>query len=595
MIISQLRQQLTSGLLQWIILFICLGMAISLVIPGGRSPQQDSAGISEWVVRVNGTEVSRAQYNLQLDAAQRRLEMLRAQLGSVADQLFGAINTREMALSGLIASAVLDHAVHNSNLGVDPITVLRTIARTVPTDFLTTEGLPDLAKIAPLLPAGLTVEQWIADESRQIVHDQYMALTRAAGFVPTMAIAYEQNQNSQKSRYSYGVLKDQDFKAKIEKESIGDDVLRELYDKKTLSESSFWTPELRTGRVWEISPRSYNIAVTDQDIAEYYDRVKQKRFIATPARVTGLLATSDSREEALELKKNPELFEKKATKIVLSKDSTGIPQERIKALFTIAQDKNFSGVYQCNNGFEVVQRLSKTPEQFVPLSTVSAQIRAELEAQRFGRLFTKDIRIALDNDEALEYVTTHEGALSTVTAQAADKSSMARELFSKTMGQWGFYIDNKHGYVFVVDSIEKPRKKKFAEVRNILRDEYILERVRSAREEAVRNALDSHRLSEIAIENSEPISRTELAALLTKKQIAVPESSLRQLRTVGDIVAVPVSQGTALIRVAEVTPLKAESLSISADAIQQKYGSLPEQGLIAAAHQQATIERNIEL
>lgn len=597
MIISQLRQQLTSGLLQWIILVICLGMAISLVIPGGKSPQQSPTGISEWIVRVDGTEISRAQYDLQINTAKRRFQLLRTQLGAVADQLFGSLNIPEIALSELINAAVVDHAAKNSNLGIDRLAVLRSIARTIPTDFLTGDGLPDLVRIAPLLPAGLTVDQWITDESRQIVHDQYLTLIRAAGFIPAMAASYEHMHNAQKARYSYGVLKDQDFRTQIEKKPIDDAALQLLYDKKTGVNTAFWVPESRVGRVWEISPRSYDIAVSDQEVSEYYERVKQKRFVVTPARIIGLVAICDTRDEAVELKKNPALFAQKATKVTVSKDAPGSPEGRVKALFAIAHNEKFSEVYQNGEKFEIAQRLSKTPEVLVPLSSVAAQIRAELEAQRFSRLFTKEIRMAIDNDEGMAYVASRGAKLNTITVHGGDETPVARELFAKSLGQWGFYLDNKNGYVFVVDSIEKPRKKKFSEVKDILRGEYVNNQVRNAREQAVQKAIESQQgVSEWAVEVTEPISRSELGALLTKKGIPSTESSLRQLRVVGDIVALPTAQGVALVRVKEIDVPKATTgASVPAELLQQKYGALPGQGFIAAAHQQATIERNTEL
>src|SRR5690606_13192573 len=47
----------------------------------------------------------------------------------------------------------------------------------------------------------------------------------------------------------------------------------------------YWIPEKRSGFAWKIDAKDYNISVSEQQIAEYYEDNKTKKFVDTPIQI----------------------------------------------------------------------------------------------------------------------------------------------------------------------------------------------------------------------------------------------------------------------------------------------------------------------
>ncbi len=627
-------------------------IVVAFVIGLMPSALRQAAKVGRWALKVNGQEIDYQTFTLETSKQRERIMAFRAQYGEYADwllQSMDALNPQSVALRTLARQELINQFADKAGVYVgsdyiamrmsDPAFVQETLG--LPAQLFDPMGNLNQGMLTKYLKNyGLTVEMFERQIERALTEKLIMDVVMSSLYVPS----FDSNQQlaSEFTKKNFTVLRIplEPFLAAENKVKLSDEQIKNFYDEQNQQTKRYMVPQKRSGKVWTFDPKTYNIAVGNELIEEYYERNKVKLFIDQPAtvqvrrilfKVVNPVQRASVQEKAARVKdeilNKPGSFAQVAKSVSDDQESAkngGLmppfirgKQEAIvdRAAFLLAEDGAISDVLETSNGYEILQRVSKKVQTFKPLATVRDDIKKTIIQKKFDESFAQDMKRILEigdsklADEALTALIKEKGGKAqAITNGILDGSPISQKLFSMKAGELAFLVHDEKGMAVKLTDVYEAYVPTLESIKNTvvqdLREHNALERLQaavvSAKEELSATSFDALKkkyTGELTktgwLENGKP----ESLKALEKK--GVPVNAMLQLEKVGSVIVHMADDAGLLIRYDESAPLSGEDSEKKKIEMGQQFQEERmrqyQEGFIASLYRNATIETNESL
>jgi PPIC-type PPIASE domain. len=602
----------------------------------------------KWAIKVNGQEVEYKEYAQEVDKQRDRIAAFKKYYGESADWLLSMMNMgdpRSMAFKILTRQELINQFA--DKLGVylspsyvearlcDPLFITEQLSDVIPPQVVDpSTGINHAMLTMYLKHYGLTADILERQIERLLTDKIVMDIVGSSFYIPTFDVMQKFLSEFGKKSFSVFVINKAKLVAKIKNESVSDAALQQFYTERNQTAQNYWVPEKRSGMVWTFDPKHYDVVITDEQINNYYETNKLKKFIDEPAtvQVRRILLTvpneasrPDVQRKAAALKdeilQNPSLFATKAKEVSedaetaknggllqpFTRGSHEVPFER--AAFILPQDGVLSDVIETSRGYEILQRVSKSVQTLKPLVRVKEEIRDELGAAAFNHAFTQDAKKAIDNhsDEALRsFIKLNNGKLQQLAQVAPTDSPWAAYLFKLEPNGVSFAIDGSGmGVIAQLTNIDQKRLPSLENIKGQVVADY---QEHMALEEMNKKLKDAKAMASSAtfreLQNHfegdliqtgwlDSSKESELEGL---KKKGIPVDQMLQLEKSGSILTSQSGDNGYVIRLDEITPLESEEMGAKGEELVQNFKQERTQqyleGFVASLYRNATIETN---
>jgi parvulin-like peptidyl-prolyl isomerase len=642
--ISFFRQHLRGRALRLIIYIV----AFIIIFPSALTLIFRQADTPDWALRVNDYTVSVHEFNQRVhDFNQRILQ----QFGPQFAALFTEQHTKQLVTQTLITQKLLTDVARDLNIALSPSYVAQQLLETFPRDFVTANGSVDRALIAHM--RGLTVEQFDTQFDDELKEHLVRSLAEGAVHVPIFALrdAFTQQFTDRTYRIATFSL-DKAIKAE-KKHAITNEDAKGYFDSENKKTKRYWVPEKRAGIVITFDAHKYGAKISDKQVQRYYDRNKHKEFVEAPAKMRVrriLLKCNDQtklsvqeRLEAIrkEITAEPtqsqgDLFAQKAREIsddLKTKKAGGLTdffarsdgdESFTKAAFRLQQDGDVSPVFESADGFELIQRVERTPQVFKPLEQVRKHIEEMLRAQQFKKVFAHDVRRVLSTargardeekkaeaaqakrDALQEFAKIHGGTQDVISLTQKGSEPYMAKLFALHKGAGGTVFDGEKGIVVLVTDIQASYQPSFEHAKDeVLRDMYQV-RARETLKNLMKNGVcvtSKEAFEHFAKEHGGSLSSTGWISKKTlhtqKTPLAKHEEAARALfalSAIGSVVPIESESEAMLGYLEDIKPFDEHAFNEHKGEIETQERSeqkmAVEQGFIASLFKNATIKVN---
>ncbi len=640
-----LRRWLKSGGFQ-VILWVVLGiMAIVFLMPTVPQLRQKSA---EVIATINGQDLFEDTLNRKALAFEEEMQQERRRLGQYADEIFKMLgyrfNPKEIAFEQMIHEALLDQVAQKVGIKLhqdvirdktQDLNFLQTISDLVPPYAYDQGGINPWALNGYLQRFGITTSDFNKEVEDAIKRNIVAELALAASYVPSFEVKDAAVAQFAPKRFAYIELSHDKFYKEEKRKEIENGELQRFFEQENARSKRYVVPEKREGRIWKFEPEDYNIKVSDEEVEKYYNTQKIRLYSEKPAevQVRRILFTvsnesdlkdvlENARKVRTELLENPDRFAAKAKEISqdeqtakkgglmepFSKNTHNIEFE--KAAFLLKNDGDISNVIQTDKGVEIVQRVSKKPMTYKPLSAVQDEIKKKLELRKFKEEFLQDMKELLEDgditqEELQEFIKRRGGTADKVEPLEKDNSKLAQKLFKLKKGGINFYIDGAIGVAVQLTEIQKPYtpslqsiEKEVAEgLYHYRANKQLTEKLNNMRSKASETSLSNLAQSvDSSVQKTGWIDEDNATEKEELRKKGIPADAMMQLEKEGAVTIHQDNEHGYLIQLEEIKPLSDETLkqkqSEVAGKLAQKQFNLITAGLVASLYRNAIIKHS---
>lgn len=478
----------------WITIFALAGI---FSLPSLLQQTIDRAG---WVLEVNGKQVDYQQFSHEVSLQRDRLAAIREQYGEYADLVLSVMGSssdpRTLALDALTKDMLLATIGRAMNLHIDPEFIVQSLkspqflqaalSSVVPPYLVDQSGINRVMLNNYLRHYGLSIADFEGRIEQAISHYMVKEIFALTNYLPESAIIAYYNQHHRGKKFSILAISLELF-AKKAHDKITPEMIQQFFDQENSRSKRYWTTEKRGVTYWTIDQKNYPISIAQQDMDRYYQENKKELYLQEPAKIEVrhiLLSYSSPEEQAAkekeaesmreQLKKEPARFAALAQKFSddkKSKENGGLlaPFARgqqspafERAAFVLKNDGDISPVIAVENGFEIIQRVSRKAPVYKPFASVKADIEQKLSAQEFFKKIEQELQAvdrASDSSGALEplMASLHAKKSSKIVSKK-ETSLISQEAFRlKKIGSWGYFFNESNNEATVVEltSIEE--------------------------------------------------------------------------------------------------------------------------------------------
>ena len=503
------------NVITYIILAI-LGMAFLL-----PNFVRQTSSYGDWMVRVNRQEISYHDYARKAYFFEQQIAAIRQHYGQYADMFLQSMglgaDTKELALKTLIDEELLNQAaravgMHLSQDYIDDMlgsaqTIQQIMPDLIPAYVFDASGTINEERLGAYLKRSRLSATYFEYKIQEALSRVMLLRLLFAGVeVPQFELLERFSHTQQAKKYTVLTLSFDPIKRQEEAKSVSEDELNQFYER---SKDTYRVPEKRAGVTWTFSPDAYDITINDDEIETYYDTHKMQRFVETPAKVEVrrmLFSVQENDEEQARAQQAAQVrsellgdltqFAQRAQELSDDQDTArngGLMKSFAKGVhnkvfektaFLLPEDGAISEVIRTDEGFEIIQRVSKTQVTFKPLNTVKKEIVAALTKQKFAQAFAHDVQelqVQGGGERALkEFITKNEGVLGKkydFKERGNDKINQA--LFSlEQVGSYTFFMQDDKGIVIQLNGIQPRFLPDLASIKNDVLEELYETRAR---------------------------------------------------------------------------------------------------------------------
>lgn len=601
-----------------------------------------------WSLKVNGQPVSKTKFLLTVQDQRERLAFLRAQYGQYFDmlQMMGMnLQPESLAIEQLSQQILLQQLAQEMNLLVDPAYALekiqdqafatRYLSDVMPAFLFDSNGEIVQDRLKSYLQRKNITSDKLVEEAQAALQRMIVAsVVEQLAYVPSFEqeLAY-QSQNARR-KFSIATFAYSTYLQKAKALDISDEKLREFFAEQNASYNRYFSPEERIGTRWKFTDKSYNIAINETEIENFYQAHKNIRYVQQPARVQVRIITyyddqeNSDRKPLYELKEdlmqNPERFADYAKKYSDDEKSSqkgGLlePFERgsiadktmEKAAFTLAQEGDISDLVPVHGGKAIVQLVKKHPRSYIPLSEVSQKIRKKLQKEAFKKQLSADVaqlRGESSHDKIAAFCKKHGAIKEVITATSPEGDSdnqTEKALFAiKQEGGFETYTQGLVGYLLVLDTITKKQAKSFETVKNQVQNDYIdyqAHELLSKDLEQAKKDLQTESFATVAntykakTETTDWITPADQQQAKNLQKRGLPVAQMFQIETKTATLAHKSDKNGYLVMLDELAPVDADDVTKKQEFTAQHSQELKSrlvESVIASLHRDATIEIN---
>lgn len=455
-------------------------------------------GSGDWILKIDGTEVSPNQFNRKVEEEKQQIEMFKKQFGPYAATLLSSsglnLDPKELAKNALIHEILLSKLANKLNIHFDKEYIQSEILKKIPKEVIEAYGTVDLNLLSQLF--GYTnVNDFEKNIENNLKISSALDLIEASGYIPEFEIKNNFISLYSKKKYSILIFPLDKFLNEVKKTNLSKDEIKKYFDEQNTKDKRYWAPEKREGIKWEFDPKEYDIKLTEKDLQDYYNKNKRIEFLDSPAQVkvrrilfsakdkkdlpTAMQSARKVHSELLSDKTKFEEFAKKYSEDKASAQKGGLidffskgQKDPVfeKAAFELKDINDISDIIETKYGAEILQLVEKKPITFKKFEDVKEKIKSKADKEKFEKQFNMDIkRLAegVNTKEAFEKFAKSKNAKSSkIDLTINDNSLPAQKLFGiKKENGVDSYISDKP-VAIQLTKIEKSHAPSFETVKS---------------------------------------------------------------------------------------------------------------------------------
>jgi hypothetical protein len=606
--------------------------------------ENPSAG--NWVARVNGVAIGDRELERRTSFWREQLSAFKKQYGKYADMFLQSMglsgDPSVLAVDSIIKDELMNQEANKLHLFLNDAYVAekladRTFVQQVLSDLVPAYTLDPMKGInesllhAYLRQINLSVADFEKKVSEALQRYFLIELMTGSVYVPAFEVKERFIADNVDRKYSILSFKFADYLKHEKGKEISAAELERFFEHQTKTLKRYWVPEKRVGATWKFSPTDYDIVVTEQEVADYYDMHKTSKYIERPSQVEVrviVFAVKDKADEEKirekaqavhkELRENPESFASKAKEVsddaetaqkggLMPAFSKGVHEQAFeRAAFLLKNDGDISVVLRTKRGFEIVQRVRKQPVMYKSLESAKRDIQAILLKQKFSQKFVKDIEKLIQNPDTIDsFIVSKKAKMETNPAREKDGSKLAAELFELKENEYGVYVDGDAGILVKLIGIQKKYLPTLDSIKELVENDFHEERA----DQAIKHDLDAAReqaskksfkelqsLFKAHLEETPFVSKGDTKSLKSLKDQGFPIDSLFQIEKTGMVARSVSDRNGYLAQIKELAPIDESSMTAQflrvLKGLKRELSEVWGQGFVASLYRNATINLN---
>jgi peptidyl-prolyl cis-trans isomerase D len=628
--ISLLRNSLKDGGMTTIV-----WVAVGSMIIGSALPLVMKKSSGDWALKVNGTEISYHTYASELAMIRNYISMVRSQYGQFADYLLqsmGFSDPQQMTMQQLITQQLMVHGIKAQGISVgqdavskklgDKKFVEESCGDLLPA-FVYKDGVVDNNLLKSYLQQrGMTIDQLQERIHDRVANSFMQHALETLSYIPAATVeALHATHNATKELAIVRMPLAQ-YKKTVAAD-ITDEQVRAFYEQENARAQRYYTPEKRSGTIWEFDASGYGTSVDADAVERYYEEHKATRYLTEQAKIEVRAAAFATRSEAEAARDgltqgNASLAtiatehpfnEEAAQNGGLLKPITRGTGDRVieKAAFILAADGDLSSVIEHHGKFVLLERVSKSAPVFTPLSKVRDEIKNQLQLAAFKETCLKELHELIranDTDHITTFIKEHKGtknALNNISLADAKKEAY-KNIFALEAGAYNAVSAGNACYLVHLDTVTEVANQPYESVVDAVKADLVMHKAEQALSQAAlefSHALAAQGLREAARTNGLSVtdytykgaSDSEL-----RKKYGIESRALAALDKVGTVTVVEHDGDVIIVGLEGLKP-SAEVLAETTekdlvDGMRKRDRQMIVGGYIASLYRDATIEKN---
>lgn len=627
--IITIRNQIKHSAFRYVSFFIFVVLGAGMIsIP---SLIKEDGATGSWVAKVNGEKISYKEFARETAQQSELLAQIRAQYGQYADLLFQAMgwptDPQALALESLIKATLMDQFTRNIGVHVHNDYVAEslnngTFARkhlqnVVPAFVFDQSGALNAEKLHMYLQhRGMSAKEFENMLEKHVSQLQALQFIAMTSYVPSFDSKQEYIAQKLGKAFSYLVLSYDSFLAMEKKNIVSDEDAQSFYDKENIQRRRYWVPEKRDAIVWKMSSENYSVAISEEDINDYYQDNKVAKYVLDPIKIEvrqisekQLAKNSDMTLEMVreEIINNPASEWTKKWEL-LKPFARGEKKEALeREAFLLENEGDISSIIDTKDGRVIIQLVKRIPRTYKPLSAVRNDIRTTLTEKRFKKSFVKDLKnIVASNDiQTIESLIAQKSAKREVAIGIIKNDTrLSQELFGLRKNEYGVFIEGDAGFVVLLTNIAERNLPEYASIKDIVADDLREERAHEAMMNTmneIKQAAHHESFEQIAQEYNCAMQRTGMIKPDDSKKMQdldkknLPAKTMLSLDKEGSLLTHMHEKGATLIKLDAIEGYESASsdeIKNMATLLANNRMKMQIEGVVASLHRNATIETN---
>ena len=633
----------SSQLVLWIVM---AAFVIGLMPAAFRYTSQSG----QWAIRVNGQDIGYRDFVHEVNKQKQQIMAFRMQYGEYADWLLstmGMNHPQTVAFRTLVREELINQFGGSLGINLNPSYVIAQmgnsqfiqdrLGKVVPAQIVDKLGGIDHNLLHQYLKySGLTGEMFERQIERALMESIVSDLVQASLYVPEFDIKQKYRSDHAKKNFSLLAISREKLLAQAQKSPVTREELETFFDEQNKQLKRYWVPEQRSGTLWTFDPKDYHIAISDEQLESYYEKNKVAKFVEQQATVqvrrilfkvpneSARASVQDRigrlRDEMLpdpskfaEFAKSQSEDEKTASNGGLLAPFAKGSQEPIvdRTAFLMKNDGEISSVIETQDGYEMLQRVAKTPQLFKSLASVKQEIKDEQVSKKFDELFAADMQRVIGaqndgkNEQLASFVKEKGGIAQQLNNQTYEKSPIAEHLFKLKSGEVSFFVEADKGMVLVLTDIQERYLPSFNSLEAQVKKDYyahktealLAQRLKEAKEASGNSSFDKLQkaFDGTVIHTGWLESNKDQSAESLQKR-GIPVDKMLQLEKPNSVLTHISDEYGYLMRLDEISDLNEEQYgrekAVFAEAFINERNQQCMEGFVASLHRNATIETN---
>lgn len=645
LMVGTVKKQFSVSTLYKIIFWLVIAAMLGLWSLPGLMKKTGKRSEIAWGT-INGKTIFRSDFDRKVLAFEEQLYAMRAQYGQYTDQLMESMgiiaNPNLLAYDALVREILLDDVAQELQLNVHSeyaqealsniVTAYQELGDLIPMDAIDIRNgtIQEKALRRHLHRIGLSMSDFDQKIEQALARKMVRTFISNAAYSPVFEGEIEYSARFLPKTFSVMIIPKSEIVAEVKKDLITDTDLQAFFDRKNKNQDAYLIPEKRSVKVWSITPHTYGIAVSDDEINRYYEENKEKKFVAdvSKVQVRKLVLNIEKSDVNATLEQAKQLRDQLITKpadFVLkvkelsvdqhdglmkpfAKGDTSIDPKLERAAFLLKNKGDISEPIVVNANVILLQLVEKTPKTYKSLATVKKDIIDTLTHQKFGKHFVRDMKeVYKDKDDMRlkEMIAQKGGSVAVKQLIINNGSPLAQAAFDSTVNEYAFYVDNKEGYIVQVTDIQAKHLPNLDGIRDTVRNDLIEDRAAAllrSRVAQAKEAVQKQSFSEVAkqykahVKKTGPVDSTNETQVAALGKEGLPSYEMLQIEKAGMITTALNSDHGYVIRLDEVAPLKKEEFEAKqqtlSDQLNRSRMMVITQGFVASLHRNATINLN---
>lgn len=460
-----------------------------------------------WAIRVNNIEIPYKNFLQEVSSYQELIKSLKNSYGDLAYYLLASMgfgtNPQQIALEKLIRQAIVDQIGHEIGVTISQEYVNQKIhdkkfmQNFVSDKAFNTDGSLNMDIIRKELNyQGSSVANFESLLLQGITRDFVIKMLQMSCPLAHFETSYQHEMQDAVRDIMIVELPFKEFLEKEKKHKISEAEVLEYFNRHNRLSRRYWSVETRSGNLFKVEKSSYPISITDEEMSNYYEKNKTKKYIKSPAQVVvEEIRESDLVGTGLTLQsiKNGKNHKVSWKKIDPFSRATHEPVYE-RAAFKLKNSGDISEIITLSDGSKLMLKLVKyVKREYKTLSEVKDEIRNELSDQKFKKQFISEVNDLIKQGKINNFIkskSVKKSKLGYVTKD--DKNTGVSELFSlKNKGDKKAFINQNNGYVVILTSLLSSAEQPFLSIKETVLSDIYAEKARVTMEEMFKNLRES--------------------------------------------------------------------------------------------------------